>query len=447
MNFAEHFVKLYRTWRQNDQPNHAPILPGTPVLGHLMTFRHDAFAVLRKADVLGDVVRFNLLHTPAYFVKHPDALGPMLDNQEIWLRGEGLQTMLGRNVLTTNGAEWKSNRELAQPSFHPKMTDSAAQDFVKKAASCIDEWHRYIRDNEIIDLAHESVRLFAQCATPAFGLHLLPTEVDAFPKAVLRLQRWAFAALVGGKALSRQESKDIEMLNTIVSRSLAKPAPANQPPSYLERIRQDLSIDRDRLRDHMMLLLIASSDNPPNAFAFAIQALADNPAWEEAVRTEIREVLGNELPTIDSLVQLPLLSRVVDEVLRLYPPVWMLARYSQCETTLLEHTIPANTFALIGTYFLHRHPSFWHEPERFNPDRFLPESMEKQHRLAYLPFGAGPRRCIGSRLALQEICLLLVLFLQKFRAQPKISGQLPLYGIFALRSTQGVPCQLVEVTR
>ena len=435
---------MVRNW-QSGTNSRVPLLPGTPLLGSLPTFRKNAFAVLKEADALGDVVRINLFHTPIYFVKHPDALPPLFDTQDLWLRGEGLQPMLGRNVLTTNGTEWQSSRELAQPSFHPSMTDLASEDFVQRAMSYLEEWRKFTKSDEPTDLACEVVRLFAKCATPAFGLDLLPEHVEAFPDVVLRLQRWAFANLAGGKGRSRQVRKDMAMLDEIIANSLALPAPDDKPPSYLERIRQDHSIDRDRLRDHMMLVLIASADNPPNAWAYVIWTLADNLRWEEAVRAEIQEVLGDEPPTVEALEKLPLLARVVDEVLRLYPPVWMLARNSQRDAVLMEHSIPAGTLALAGTYFIHRHPEFWEQPEVFDPDRFLPERVATRHRLAYLPFGAGPRRCIGSRLALQQIRLLLVLFLQRFRATRASSDPLPLQGLFALRSLSGIPCRLEEI--
>ncbi|TNE44763.1 MAG: cytochrome P450 [Deltaproteobacteria bacterium] len=446
MNFVEHMSAMYRSWRDREPINSAPVLPGMKVLGHLPTFRSNAFAVLSEASTLGDVVRFDLLHTPVFFVKHPDAVGPMLDSQELWLRGEGLQPLLGRNVLSMNGAEWQASRTFAQPTFHPKMTDLVAQDFVQRAITYLDKWHSWARSQTEVDLAREAICLFTQCATPAFGFRFLPEETEAFPAAILRLQQWAFAALAGGKRRSRKVSQDMAMLDGIIERSLNRPPATDQPPTYLDRLRQDHSIPRDSLRDHLMLMLIASSDNPPNTFAFVIKALLDNPEWEEAARAEIADVLGDEPPTVASLESLPLLSRIVDETLRYYPPVWMLARHSTRDVELLEHHIPAGTMALIGTYFIHRHPEFWEDPEQFNPDRFLPHREAERHRYAYLPFGSGPRRCIGSRIALQEVRLLLALFLQRFRVIPTHTGPLPLNGIFALRSTIGVPCLLQELT-
>ena len=443
-NFTTHMNSLYRKWRQGEPTEQLPVLPGVPVIGHLTAFRKNAFAVLEKANTLGDVSRIDLLHTPVYFVKHPDLLSPLLDTQDLWLRGEGLQPMLGRNVLTTNGEEWRQSRTMAQPSFHPKAVERLAQDFTERASNTLLGWKHFVSREKPVDLAREAVALFANCAPPAFGLHLLPGESKAFPETIWRLQQWAFADLAGGKGRSRQVDKDMGMLDEIIRRSLTKPAPSGQWPTYLERIRQDHAIPRERLRDHLMLMLIASSDNPPNTFAFVIWLLMNHPEWEEKVRAEIKEVIGNETPTVESLEALPISSRVVQESLRLYPPVWMLARNSVQETELSGHRIPAGTLALIGTYFVHRHPAFWTSPERFNPDRFLPEQEEKRHRLAYLPFGAGPRHCIGSRLALLEIRLFLVLFLQRFRARATFFGQLPLQGLFALRSTIGVPCKLEE---
>lgn len=261
------------------------------------------------------------------------------------------------------------------------------------------------------------------------------------PDALLRLQMWAFARLAGGNPETRAVRADMALLDGIIERSLDTPAPAGAPPSYLERLRQDRDVPRERLRDHLMLVLIASSDNPPNGLAFVLWALAGAPDWQEAARAEVDGVLGGAHPTPADLDRLPLLERIVDEGLRLFPPVWMLARNAVRDTELGGHPVPAGALALPAPWFVHRHPNHWQDPERFDPDRFLPARAAGRHRLAYLPFGAGPRRCIGTRLALQQMRLTLAMLLQRFTFA-RGGEALRLRGNFALRAIGGVPMRL-----
>ncbi len=445
MKLSEH-LSGYRTARTQAQaldPS-LPRLARSPV-ANFWGFRQNALEVLRAASSAGDVVRVDLLYKPTVFVQHPDVVREIFEQPEVWRRGEGLVPLIGRNVLTTNGDEWRFNRQMVQPSFHPAVTARASAAFARDAAGEVDAWERHATSGEPFDVARHAVRLFARWATPQLGLRLTDAEADRYPDALLRLQKWGFRQLAGGGALSAQTAEDMALLEGIIARALATPAPPNEPPSYVERLRQDHAVDRARLRDHLMLALIASADNPPNVFAYVTWLLAQNPAQQDAARAEVAAALGREAPTVESLDRLPLVERIVQESMRLLPAVWFLARFAQADTVLRGYRIPAGAMVLPSPYFVHRHPSAWDAPESFRPDRFLPEAVEKRSRYAYLPFGAGPRMCVGARLATLEIRLLLVLFLQRFRALPVSPEPLPLEGFFALRSRHGVPVRLAPV--
>jgi cytochrome P450 len=423
-----------------------PSLPGIPGLAaatNFARFRHNAFDVLQRADAVGDIVRVDLLHKATCFVKHPDAIATMFDSQDIWQRGEGLVPLIGRNMLTTNGLEWSTSRHLAQPSFHPKMTERAADVFARAAAAELDDvWTGLAASSSDVDIAQQTVRLFARHATRAFGFDLRHDEAQRFPEVMQRLQRWAFSVVAGGQLRTPQVDADMGMLEGIIERGLATPPPPGEPPSYLERIRQDAQVDRATLVAQLMLTLIAPADNPPNAAAFTLWVLANNRTHEDALRREIGAVLGSAIPTADALERMPLLDRILQETLRMYPVVWMLLRFPKVDTELLGRRIPAATPVWGAPYFVHRHPRYWDEPNVFRPDRFLPDAVEKRHRHAYFPFGAGPRMCIGSRLATREARMMVAMFLQRFRFVPQ-SSALQLEGLFGLRAKGGLLGRIV----
>lgn len=419
-----------------------PALPRHPRTGveNLLRFRANPWALLNAAARRGPVVRVDMLYKPTIVVHHPHDLAAILEQPEVWLRGDGLVPLIGRNTLTTNGPEWLFNRQAIQPSFHPRMVDRASGAFAPAVAEAIEAWGG-LAGPEPVDAAFHAVRLFARHATAAFGLEVTDAEADQLPDALLRLQRWAFRVVAGGAPRTDRVDADFGLLEGIVARSLATPPRPGEPPTLVERLRQDHAVDRATLRDHLLLALIAPADNPPNAFAFLLWLLARNPAHQEAARAEVRAVLGSG-PLAGPLPDLPLVDRTIQEGLRLLPPVWWLARTAHADTVLRGHRIPAGTMAFLSIWLAHRHPEIWKDPEVFQPDRFLPEAVEARHRAAWLPFGAGPRMCIGTRLATQEIRLVLALFLRRLRALPAGPDALPLQGYFALRSKVGLPIRL-----
>lgn len=438
MDLREHIHALRSSLRQRGSFDASiPAVSGQPLLGSLVGFRERTFETLRAAEQ-GDLVRLDLLYRRTCLTGHPDGVAALLDSPDDWEKSTGLAALLGKNVLTTIGDEWAANRQLAQPSFHQKMAARAAASFARDAEVELDGWGR-LADGGAVDLALESTRLFALLAPRSFGLSLRPDEAHRFPEVVQRLQRWAFRAVAGGQPRTRQVEQDLAFLDGIIDRGLATPAPPGEPPSFLERIRQDHQVDREALRGHLRLMLIASADNPPNTFAYTVWLLGHHPAWEAALRAEV-EAAGRDVPLAD-LDALPLLDRIINESMRFYPPVWFLLRIARRDTALLGHRVPQGTMAFASIWRAHRHPAFWERPDVFDPDHFLPEAVERRHRYAFVPFGVGQRRCIGSRIALLEVKALLVAFLRRFRAIP-VSRDLTLEGNFVLRSRDGVLARL-----
>ena len=429
------FTRALQRLRGTAHP--APELPGLPVVGHAAAFRDAPFTLLGRAAQQGPVVRVKLLDRTAWLVTDPTLVGSMLDHQHTWVRGEGLAPLLGTNVLTTNGPAWSTARTMAQPSFHPAMTDHGATTFARHAAPLLDAWPT--PDNPT-NLAQKLGQLFASAAPPMFGLTLHAHEAQRFPAALDTLQTWAFRSLAGGSRRTSAVRDAQALLDGILARNLAAP-PTAGPPTYLQRLRQDHAIPRDALADHLRLVLIASADNPPNTTASVLWLLAHHPPILRALVEAIDHTVGPTIPEPAHLDQLPLLHAIIDESLRLLPPVWWLARHATHHTTLGEYTVPKGTLAFIGTWWLHRNPTVWPHPERFDPERFSTPTAPDG---AYLPFGRGPRRCIGTRIALQTVALAVVMVLQRFALTPAQPRPLPWYGRFALRSRVGVPVHLTR---
>lgn len=417
-----------------------PLVAGQPLIGSLAHFRKDAFGTLRAAGDQGDLVRVDFAYRRTVLTKHPDAISALLESPDDWERTTGLAPLLGKNVLTTIGDEWSANRSMAQPSFHQRIVAAAATEFARESGALLDAWPARAK-NGVVDVAQEAMRTFALLAPRAFGLSMTPAEAQLFPAVVQRLQHWGFLVVAGGAPRTKQVEEDLSFLYTIIDRALDTPPPPNAPPSFLERLRQDRQIERSALRGHLILMLIASADNPPNTLAFTIWLLTQHPTYADLLRAELA---GAGEPSAEELDALPLLDQVLSESMRLYPPVWFLARNARRDTELLGRSIPEGTMAFVSTWHAHRHPAYWERPEEFDPSRFASEQVEKRHRYIYVPFGMGQRRCIGSRIARLEMKVVLSQLLRRFRITPG-AAELPLEGTFALRARGGVPVRLEKL--
>jgi cytochrome P450 len=165
-------------------------------------------------------------------------------------------------------------------------------------------------------------------------------------------------------------------------------------------------------------MLLAGHETTSNALAWTFHLLSRSPAHADRLRAELGRVLGGRVPAVDDLAHLPYTRMVVEESLRLYPPVWTISRTPREDDEIDGFRIPAGTVVVISPWVTHRHPDLWEEPERFDPERFTPARAAARPRFAYIPFAAGPRQCIGEGFAMQEAQLVLATVAQRFRLDP-----------------------------
>ncbi|MEO8605464.1 MAG: cytochrome P450, partial [bacterium] len=170
-----------------------------------------------------------------------------------------------------------------------------------------------------------------------------------------------------------------------------------------------------QLRDETMTFVLAGHETTAVTIAWACLLLAQHPDIAQRLRDEVSTVLQGRAPQLADLAQLSLTRRVVDETLRLYPPVAVIARETFAADEIGGYAIPAKSGVMMSPYITHRHPRLWDEPERFDPDRFTPERSAARPRYAYFPFSGGPRLCIGNEFALMEAQILLAMIVQRYR--------------------------------
>ena len=198
-------------------------------------------------------------------------------------------------------------------------------------------------------------------------------------------------------------------------------------------------MDDRQLRDEVLTMLVAGHETTATALSWAWALLDAHPAVAARLHAELDEVLGGRRPSVADVPRLAYTRMVIDETMRLYPPVYILSRKVAADDAIGGYKIPGGSAVDISPYITHRHPDFWEEPERFDPERFAPERAAARHQYAYIPFSTGPRMCIGNSFALMEATLILATVARRFR--PRLpDGQMPApLPLVTLRPAGGLP--------
>jgi cytochrome P450 len=193
-----------------------------------------------------------------------------------------------------------------------------------------------------------------------------------------------------------------------------------------------------QLRDEVMTFLLAGHETTALTLSWTWHLLARYPAVEDQLRAELDRVLGGRVPEFSDLPALAFTERVIKESMRLYPPAWSLARTVVSGFELRGYQIPAGANVVMSQWIMHRDPRYFADPEKFDPDRWLPERAQKLPRFAYFPFGGGPRQCIGNSFAMMEATLLLATMAQRFRLRATSNEEIVPVPSFTLRPKNGI---------
>jgi cytochrome P450 len=193
-----------------------------------------------------------------------------------------------------------------------------------------------------------------------------------------------------------------------------------------------------QLRDEVLTFLIAGHETTALALTWTWHLLAQHPEIEKNLHEELDRVLGGRVPEFSDLPALTYTERVIKESMRLYPPAWSLARTVISDFELRGYCIPAGANVVMSQWIMHRNPTYFPDPEKFDPDRWLPADSQKLPRFAYFPFGGGPRQCIGSSFAMMEAMLLVATIAQSFRVHSVPGHPVVLVPSFTLRPKYGM---------
>ncbi|MGB1015752.1 MAG: cytochrome P450, partial [Nannocystaceae bacterium] len=418
------------------QEAQTPGPPGLPVLGSALTIgRMGALPFFESCwRQYGDAYRVRVGGQRWIVLAHPDAVHHVLIGaRKRFIKGaayDPIRLLGGDGIIFKEGPTWLRDRKLMQPSFHQRSIARLMTRMVEDTGQAIERMRRF--GGEPFDFHHEMVRLSMQIAgNTLFGMDLseeASLNAPAMAKALeLISERGNSAAPIpmsvptpSNVRLRRAIGHFDEMVYEIIARARAHASPERDDTllaMLLTTRDEDTGVglsDRE-LRDQIVNLVIAGHETTALLMTWTWAFLAKLPDIRERVIEEVDRVLGDRPPRLEDLPALTLTKQVLQESMRLRPPLWAVARNCIEDDVIGGHHVPAGTLVIMPSYLTHRHPGFWDHPERFEPERFSAEASAGRHKCAYFPFSTGPRICLGDTFAMVEGQLILAMLLQQCR--------------------------------
>lgn len=415
-------------------PLRAPGPPGHFLFGHLADFRRDVLAlVVESAVEHGDVVRCRLGPHVVHLLNHPDHAAHVLQknsaNYDKRTRSSSMiRSVTGESLLTCNGEFWKRQRRMDQPAFHHRKIEGFAGMMTESTQAMLLRWQTGGSTPGVLDLASEMARLtYSIVGRTLFSFN---TAEDAetieramriiLPHIFQRLGQPVQAPIWFPSPANRRFRRALADVDRVVYRIIAshrrEAAGYNDLLALLMAARDPetgAALGDIQLRNETITFLLAGHETTANSLTWTFHLIANHPDIAAGVISEIDGVLKGRTPELEDLPKLVFTRHVIQESMRLYPPIWIIERRAIQADEISGFAIPKGSSVVISPYALHRHPDFWDRPEVFDPSRF-----EQKPPPAYLPFGAGPRFCIGNEFAMMEATIICAMVLQKFDVEP-----------------------------
>lgn len=411
-------------------------------------------ALTRLARRYGDIVLFRLGRQRMALLNHPDHVEDVLVTRaRLFRKGRALERakrLLGNGLLTAEGEAHLRQRRLVQPSFHKHRIDGYARAMVAHAARTAARW----RDGDEIDVAAEMTQLTltivgdtlfgADVESDARSVRQALTDVfEVFPLTMSPLapllERLPLPAV---RRYERAQATLDRLIYRFIHDRRQQPADRGDLLSMLLLARDDehhgAPLTDTQVRDEALTLCLAGHETTANALTWSWYLLAQHPDVERRLHQEIDTVLGDREAVAADAAHLPYTRRVVAEVMRCYPPAWGIGRRAVDDVEIGGYTIPRGTVVLLSPYLLHHDARFFPEPERFDPDRWLPDQQRSRPRFAYFPFGGGNRVCIGESFAWMEGMLVLATLAQRWRLARVDTKPVPVKALLTLRPARPI---------
>ncbi|PPD48158.1 MAG: hypothetical protein CTY16_06080, partial [Methylobacter sp.] len=411
--------------------------------------------LLRTAQKYGDICKFRLRGIDLYFVSDPELVREVLVAQDkLFVKGLGFERIrpwLGNGLVTSEGEVHKRQRRLLQSAFHRQRIEAYAQTMQEEAEKACAS----LQDGQAIDLLPFIEDVAFRIATAC----MFDENLDAERPAVIQAMRLSSRYMDAVKSYSvaalwrrwtgqaeKEKWEAIRLLHTMVDGIIASRRQDTEDRGDLLSMLV-LALDEEgdgkglsdqEVRDQVITLLVAGFDTIASSLTTCIYQLARHPDAEQCVVDEMAGLLGGRPAGFAESLALGRTTAAFSEAIRLYPAGWLLPRRATADVQIGDYLIPENATVVVSPYVNHHDPRYFPDPEQFKLERW-PEQRGGLPKMAYYPFGAGSRVCIGQQFAWMEANIVLASFLQRWRFEPAFDGTLPYKSTMSLRPANNCP--------
>jgi cytochrome P450 len=430
--------------------------------GHLLKLASNPLTFLRKLTAYGDIAFFRIGPLKFFFLNEPSYIKEMLVTQQRHFnRGNSiswLKHLLGEGLITSEGDFHLSQRRLVQPAFHKKRIENYAEIMTETANQIQVQWHNGLQ----LEIGAAMQRLTMAVVTKAlFSIDLTATDSTSqqLGAALKAIGAWSersrFPPVVAEfldtlplpktrRFIQARQFLDKLIYQLIAERRTAPNTQNTDLISILMEMETQEAPDNQRrltdkqIRDEILTLFMAGHGTVSLALTWAWYLLAQHPEVETKLHAELDQVLGGRTPTMEDLPNLRYTEQVFTEVLRMYPPAYILVRNSTKACEIAGYSIPALSFVVASPFVAHHNQKYFNNPDQFEPARWTPTFKSSLPKFAFFPFGGGPRVCIGEPFAWMEGVLVLASLAQHWKLQLDTHHQVKVKPLLTLRTKNGV---------
>ncbi|MCW5251223.1 MULTISPECIES: cytochrome P450 [unclassified Streptomyces] len=451
----------------------APGPEGSVLFGALSSFRKDTLKLLVELQrQFGGIARMKMGPYLVHQITQPEHVKHVLqDNSRNYVRGRfyrGFHLFFGRGMLTTDGPEWRTRRSVTQPFFNRSRLRESSDTITGTVEELLARWDEKAARGEDVDITDDMMWL----AMGVIGRLLYGVDLRDYSDRLMPAVRFSLKAMIlTGEVkqmlprwvptrYQRRLKHHQKVLNGVMDEIIDLHRDGGGSPDSVVAALLDAThavtgkpFTQTQIRAELKTLFLAGHETTGCALTWTLYAIAQHQNVRDELDEELKRVLGGRVPTAADLPDLPYLRQVVDESLRMYPPIWLFPRDTVEDDEIGGYHVPAGSTVLVPVYAAHHNAAVWENPEAFDPRRFCPAHQGKstgavggraagRDRYDYFPFGGGARKCIGMDLALLEIQFAVAMITQRFRLH-LVSGHPVTPG--ALVSLRPLPEVLMQI--
>ncbi|GAB4378857.1 MAG: cytochrome P450 [Elainellaceae cyanobacterium] len=439
----------------NKTLEHLPRPKGTPIWGHTIAFSQDPLGFLTHCGrEYGEIVPLRFGAARAFLLIQPAHIEQVLKEQRGLTKNSpawnALKTLVGEGLLTSDGEFWARQRRLMQPVFHQQRITGYGETMVAYTEALLQTW----QDGEIRDIHHDMMQLTLNIVTKTlFNVDMQGTEAQTVAHALDVAMEWflsrrkqAFLPLAWiPTPMNQRYKKALQDMDQVLYQLIQQRRQSQEKPgdllSMLIAVKDEVDgsqMSDLQLRNELATLMLAGHETTANALSWSWMLLAEHPDVYQRLIQELDTVLAGRSPTVADLPRLPYCHWVIKESMRLYPPVFSIARTTANPYNLAGYSIPANSILIFSPWVMHRSDRYFVNPEQFQPERWANDLEKQLPKGVYFPFGDGARICIGKGFALMEAVLLLATIAQNFQLTLVPDHPIALFPSITLRPQYGL---------